>query len=450
MSKNHSSGNDNFEMLLVGPQADEVFSAYLAERKFACVSHVWGDVTPFDMPEVKGVTWEVPISSKEKIDRILEVMKSVVATRNLDGFWMDVLCMDQSPANNKLGSHYSAASQVSHMRDCFTRTDVCVAFLDITDDHIDSLSQAIEKTRGNLLQWASEHSKHSMHVIDLPQLADGSADVDELIHRINDTEVLDVWGRGLTDFNSQLFDDDPRLGEAFRMFCSDAWWNRVWCYQELVLPSNLEFVSLSGSAEIKFVTGKGMSLLMFARENDSFSRWDTQFDDCYFIHKGLASHFFSKTAPLPFHIYVSGDRVCSRQHDNVYGVLGLTPFAATVRPDYELPMSKLGEVICDAVDEDSTIQMLFVNGPRLRIEGKRWMGDYVSCGVNPGDFYGKVPHSKISNGALRFPAEACQPLGSLESGTRLFLLRWSWWRASYQFILWKDMFIGNQMLPSLT
>lgn len=47
-------------------------------NKYICISHAWGvknNIKEVNVEEVKGINWKIPISSKSKLDQILELCR---------------------------------------------------------------------------------------------------------------------------------------------------------------------------------------------------------------------------------------------------------------------------------------------------------------------------------------------------------------------------------------
>ncbi|KAH7905563.1 hypothetical protein BJ138DRAFT_1183587 [Hygrophoropsis aurantiaca] len=185
-------------------------STYLPETQgrtppYIAVSHIWGPVpthtaTDIHTPtnHVPSVPWPVPLSDPAKWDAIL----GYCARAGVRWLWMDVICLNQHPMVDGTGAPTDAArekaAEVPRMSAYFRGADACLVV-----------------------------------PAGYTAFSDAYSEVTRVFAKFTGTGIDVGVGANLSD------DDALEIWESFEMMnvvIKDAWFARLWTYQEYLLP----------------------------------------------------------------------------------------------------------------------------------------------------------------------------------------------------------------------
>ncbi|KAJ3034361.1 hypothetical protein HDV00_005169 [Rhizophlyctis rosea] len=174
-------------------------------RDYTIFSHVWGQVSRFPAADlgVTGIHWTVPLRTRGKLGYLLGL-----AERWPPRFaWLDVVCMDQGPENEISPPQ----PELVFMHSYYKGAVVCIA--------------ALEDLPAGPFQRLADTAK-----------LEAVEDADRVLRK----EFFNVDVAVLTRSDTrQILMDMAAVVKA-------EWFSRVWTFQELGLPNNIEFYNMTG------------------------------------------------------------------------------------------------------------------------------------------------------------------------------------------------------------
>ncbi|KAH7930475.1 hypothetical protein BV22DRAFT_65478 [Leucogyrophana mollusca] len=150
---------------------------------YLVVSQVWGDIK--EHLNIPSVEWGVPISNRAKWDAILDYCKRE-GTRWL---WMDILCIDQ--AGDSFKANQEKAKEIPKMSSYYREATACL----VIPEGYEAFSAAYKQVMDVYKAFANTGAS----------IADNA---------------LEIW----------------RSMEMMNVVMTDAWFSRLWTYQEFLLP----------------------------------------------------------------------------------------------------------------------------------------------------------------------------------------------------------------------
>ncbi|KAH7902959.1 heterokaryon incompatibility protein-domain-containing protein, partial [Hygrophoropsis aurantiaca] len=154
---------------------------------YLVVSQVWGDIK--EHMNIPSVAWGVPISNSAKWGAILDYCKR----KQIRWLWMDILCIDQtrgSPAADQ-----EKAKEIPKMTAYYRGATACL----VIPDRYEAFSKAYQRVKGVYSAFG------------------GATTGDQISNH-----ALTIW-------NSM---------ETMNTVITDAWFSRIWTYQEFLLPKH--------------------------------------------------------------------------------------------------------------------------------------------------------------------------------------------------------------------
>lgn len=200
----------------------------IIEKGYRCISHVWKTGTQkehiWDDHPIKGVTWEVEVR-KEKHGRLLQVFK-----HHKGYFWMDVFCTNQEDVNKPL----------EVMGDIYKKSMECVCLLDYecNMEEYETERDIFEKITEELHGFIEAKKRGQETSND--DISDDDTDDDA-----SETFVEDLYTHcytGYYDPGDYPVYEDARIN-YFIDITECGWTNRMWTWQESILPPKIVFCS---------------------------------------------------------------------------------------------------------------------------------------------------------------------------------------------------------------
>ncbi|KAJ1565494.1 hypothetical protein HK096_002461 [Nowakowskiella sp. JEL0078] len=305
------------------------------DAPYEIISHVWGMdpkrlVAP---PSLDGCTWKIPIFSQSKLDCVIGWLSDRDSGSPV---WIDVLCMNQDDQREVNG-------QVASFPTYYKDAAACHVLLDSTSP--DGKDECCDGNR--LSSWAEE--------------------LQNLTARINTDHVACM----------------KRIGELHKRWSgiiTPDWFQRVWTLQEAILPKSIHFHRMCPKHATYHSIGEWPDLVKIIGTHRVVADWTVQ-NPGSVLSVGLESaQLMGKVGKMDddvrsvevirqlYHDYDGGSfphkdgvfathdgikliisclrkqsRQTSRQHDYVYGILGIFPTFADFVVDYEQPFGKLLE-----------------------------------------------------------------------------------------------------------
>lgn len=256
--------DDNGKMSLKTPALDEAVREDILEKRYRCISHLWGNVrnSLWKRHDISHVNWKVFIR-EEKRERIMEIFKHYKGY-----FWMDVFCTNQGQKDKALDI----------MGDIYKNCEECICMLDIPQDY----SCHAESYRSN----------------------DESVPEYNAIGPLTSFAIRDQPEPEYKPPNNELF-------ASFMMSCE--WGKRVWTWQESVLPNKVSFC-----AETWCNCGyRPMTRKLFNEMCDDLY-WSGNREMALLIAMSRI-----KDGERLMEALRSSTRRCADQEDYIYGILGL-------------------------------------------------------------------------------------------------------------------------------
>lgn len=255
--------NDNGNISLVNPSKDGSKEDIL-EKGYRCISHYWGPNPPkWEDHPVKNVTWNVHIR-EEKQGRLLQIFN-----HHKGYFWMDVFCTDQDSDNKPLdimGDVYKNCTECICMVDIPKFTgESCLGKYVTERDYLEDISKTVREA----------HSKKGI-----------SSLVKISSHRIRMFRIFQY-----------------KLGNS-------SWSNRVWTWQESVLPPKTYYCS-----EVSYTKEYA------PMDQEIFSDACTKLGELGY--PDLMTVRFNHTREQDLFYAMISPRKCANQEDYIYGILGL-------------------------------------------------------------------------------------------------------------------------------
>jgi hypothetical protein len=131
-----------------------------------------------------------------------------------------------------------------------------------------------------------------------------------------------------------LVEDEATLS-AFRAFCDDSYWNRIWIVQEFAISHALDLLVANSIVS----AGKMETVLALFMREPLAQRWHST-NVLFNIRKS-----WQMNKPMPFLdiLYETRSSLCGKRHDRVIGLMGLVldGLELVAEPSYEVELSGL-------------------------------------------------------------------------------------------------------------
>ena len=282
----------------------------LTDVHYAAISHVWGHLGPSDGidGQAYGVDWKIPISSKQKLEQILEASRIALGVTYI---WMDVLCLNQTTRDT---------SEIAKMNQYFANAIGCLVWLEPPVCDVQDVDEE-EK-------WAALGA----------------------LREVNSTWGLDaryIPTRGpemlLRGQETRRERSASEMVETLRYIGQFPWFKRVWTLQEGVIPDNLLFCTplqqfpTSTTDRTRYVTS-GLPVFGYARsladlatqlteQGDILGTEITQYLQDSAVWKMFRLRQLYRQNRLSYwHVAQAlKSRTATLDHDRVLGVCGLFP-----------------------------------------------------------------------------------------------------------------------------
>jgi len=327
--------DDNGNMSLEGPfgyetdlPPDELRKREESRKKirkmgYRCISHLWGTANrkkdyTWDAKDhkVAGTNWKVEVR-EEKRERIIQIFK-----HHKGYFWMDVLCTNQEKDEDK---------PLDVMGNIYQRCVECICLLD-TICNIDGL-----KSEKDVLANISEDLRSFMK--DRKELSDEK--YGKPPRRYNSLNLAGSFPKG----SYELY-----LGSLMQA----EWFERVWTWQEAVLPPKLLFCS-------ERANGYEYDPYDHAYLRELFQYKDMGYDDDDKLDPAPLGRVFPRPLSsiktitsvkkqgrdLWENIVLAADsnRKCTNEEDFVYGIIGILDVAIPKGQTLDQAMELLKEIL---------------------------------------------------------------------------------------------------------
>jgi hypothetical protein len=287
---------------------------------YRCISHVWGtadktkDYTWKDHGVI-GVTWKVEVR-EEKRERIMQIFN-----RHKGYFWMDVLCTDQDTDDKPLDV----------MGNIYEKCEECICMLDIICN-IDG-----SKSEKDVLLDISEDLRNFMeHGKELSDEKYG-----KLPRRYNSLDLAGSFPKG----SYELY-----LGSLMQA----EWFERVWTWQEAVLPPKLLFCSERANGYEYDPYDRDFLAKIFPYKDMGYDKDDKLIaaPSGRVFPRPLSSiktitNLKTQRGNLWENIVLAADsnRKCTNKEDFVYGIIGILDIAIKNGKELDEAMEVLKEIL---------------------------------------------------------------------------------------------------------
>lgn len=311
----------------------------IKDKGYVAISHVWGDQTLYDPEELEikgGVSWKVPMSDPKKMYRIKKAMKYFKKKY----CWLDVVCMPQDKQDEInleipfMGDYYAGA---------------CMTLVIATSDH------TFWKIATKTLNMFSN-----------------------IVGKVGTSTVL---GRYYAMARA------TELGIDYEKWCT-----RAWTFQEAVLSKNIKYVGYDES-----YTDLSKTLEAYAWAYTFGQAVEDDEETSYIVELGHATRdYCKKGSSLAGMAQSSCLRQCFKQHDRLYGLLGILGYT-TFPVTYDISLDDLNDRIIRYAFARGDISWLSSGGSRRTgliqpmYEDFRHIGDIWKeetpgiCGMELGD-----------------------------------------------------------------
>lgn len=275
---------------------------------------------------------------------------------------VDAICINQADLKE-------CSAQVLRMRGIYTGAQSVLAAIHATTEEVDSILELVTLVHPT------------------PGLENQAAAVDDLIK-------------------------DGRILSAFRSFCNNSYWNRVWILQEFAINPTLDL--LIGNSTVKAEEMDNVLTLLPSQPHTQ----QRGFADVIFeIRRSWQKNKLMSFLEM---LRATSMSLCAKRHDRVFGILGLVPDGLEFlsEPDYEADLSDMSISMTQSYIERRNLDIIFLashNGPRSKLPS--WSPDYFRYDEYP-------PNRRMYKLAIgRHPYYESPTSGQESEGG-------DWWRAT--------------------
>ncbi|KAJ3127956.1 hypothetical protein HK098_005469 [Nowakowskiella sp. JEL0407] len=300
-------------------------------RKYSIFSHVWGQTyNRYSSEELRvyGITWTVPLRHKKKMDFLFDV----AAQKKSEFFWLDVLCMNQDATGSQ--------PELTSMHQYYTNASVCLAILE------------------------------GLQVGALKSLADTkSIEAVENADRVLRKEFFHVDIAVLSrDVTRQIL---LYIGAVVN--CE--WFSRVWTFQELGLPTHIEFFAdngenIDGSTLVRYGRLVNSRRLKYKYTEIDIERIVKKINELRDMRDAATGYASLQAADV---LRLVKDRNCRFQQDKVFGTMSLLPYANSVRIDGVKTLNEAVQRLANAAFVAGDYSLLAFSGASQQKSGHRWV-----------------------------------------------------------------------------
>ncbi|ORY53698.1 hypothetical protein BCR33DRAFT_711052 [Rhizoclosmatium globosum] len=270
-----------------------VQTAHLCSRcketalNYSCISHVWGKTTPLPAPLIPGATWPIPVSNS--LTKLSTLIYSAIHVHSAKYIWIDVLCIDQGASTNH---------EVALMRFYYSNALGCVVLLeDVPEVAMTWLKESRSVER---VELADRH------------LSTMSFKFDDLI--LAPTEAAEIV-------------------KHMSAVLENAWFHRLWTFQEFCLPGTVEFVNCGSGETLDLDRVMAYSRLLNPRR---LALKDTDGKVAKCVKKLTELRALNDIKNTKGKMTVAEllsmtiERRCFYLHDRIYGMLGMLEYGAAI------------------------------------------------------------------------------------------------------------------------
>lgn len=247
---------------------EDIGASVVRDGGYVIISHVWGDQKLHRAEDlgIKGVTWLIPLSDREKLDRILAAMKRY----KMRFMWFDVVCMPQGKGEEEI----ERTLEIPNMGDYYAGAKMTLVLATEKDDGVahQVLNRAYSKGNGFLKKIPFGSNVHKSYV----SVAGTAMGID-----------------------------------------SDKWLERKWTFQEAVLSREMKYVGFGDETDIS-LTGR-LNLLAEQNVMKTLAGIGRTSADLAQATKEYHKGGFNLGRAL----YASRNRICTMPEDKFYGLLGV-------------------------------------------------------------------------------------------------------------------------------
>jgi hypothetical protein len=240
-------------------------------KKICVITHVWGNYDKYYFNHIKGLTWAVYLSDKEKLDNIISGCSKI---SNIQWCWLDCVCINQDNEKEKI-------EEISKMFYIYKNSEYCALYRDSFTD-----KRAIElKDDLNKINWDLPLNSDDNHFI-ICQCLPGNA-----------------------------------------CLTSCEWAERFWTIQEAILPKNLLIITKNHIIDLSSV----FNLLSIAYKWPYFKE---SFKDYIHSNISKLFFYIRNDENIDYAsiINIMGNRVSKYIHDRIYGIMGI--LSTNIEVDY--------------------------------------------------------------------------------------------------------------------
>ncbi|KAL5313327.1 hypothetical protein ACEPPN_019060 [Leptodophora sp. 'Broadleaf-Isolate-01'] len=272
--------------------------------EYETLSYVWGDPL---MTRAISLN-DQPYHITENLEAALRSLRHAGRVRIL---WIDALCINQNDPRER-------EHQITLMRDIFEGCASCVVWLGDEDEETERIFDPLYWMQDNLHvhRWPCFDGEIGRHVSE-----------DDLTHGVG-----------------------PAL-KPLQNLLNRSWWYRTWTFQEFILPKTHEI--RCGRFEIPFdllvrsqqnFTRHGNSCCMFASNSLMvMARQTKALLGNVVLPLYETRQYLERNDDLDFLVTLEDNchRIATRDHDKVYGLIGLAPLAVrdSITPNYSLDIA---------------------------------------------------------------------------------------------------------------
>ena len=339
---------------------------------YEALSYTWGDRSSTRSIRVNDEVVEVTTN----LERALRHIRFEDRHRII---WVDAICINQCDDNEK-------GYQVPLMGEIFSRATICLAWLGMNTEYtaravaiVKALAQGKHYWETPLCTVATNHAMiqaKSKVVKDMaaglyPSAREIRARFIQLTLKADfDQDITTEQRLALIQEKDHLFSElsgcaenfhdciwikeniiayhDPNVELIADDWCSNPYWSRLWTWQEICIPRQVQFLWSESTLMIEEISG----IENYVTNHESCCNYGAR--DPLNVHNGYfkvitalnsliksvhrlfnarAATEYAENDPLRL-LAMTRERLCTKAHDHVFGLLGIAPYLAP-NPDYQ-------------------------------------------------------------------------------------------------------------------
>ncbi|KAJ1551065.1 hypothetical protein HK096_003375 [Nowakowskiella sp. JEL0078] len=303
-------------------------------REYSIFSHVWGQINrlkPVDLG-VTGIEWTIPLRQPAKLNYLLSLAENWPPRFA----WIDVLCMDQGVHDDQSPPQ----PELIFMHQYYRNARVCIAVLE--DLSAGPLAYLAQTANLEVVENADRVLRKDFFHVDVAVLTR------------NDTRKI-------------------LINMAAVVQCE--WFSRVWTFQELGLPADIEFYSstgehINGNVLARYGRIANSRRLKYQYQEIELDKAIKKINELRDMRDAAMGSASLKAADV---LRLVENRFSRFERDRVFGSISLLPYASQIDIKGVESLNQAVERLAHAALNAGDYSILAFKGPTQKRIGCRWI-----------------------------------------------------------------------------